>query len=159
MKLTILHLECYPPPPFYHQMVISPLTSKTNAKWLDPSHAERDLDEQEARATERFLRRFVVHTGGVFCLFFFLCFLYRSTCVLSNVSPPVAKSNAQKCTKTHKSIRKFKCVSAPAPHPLRLPLPSSSHPHPHAHQNCCKRTITFCLAMHQAIPDPRTNLS
>ena len=32
---------------------------KAYAKWLDESNADRDLDEQEARATERFLNRHV----------------------------------------------------------------------------------------------------
>lgn len=47
-----------------HQGTVSPPTSKTYAKWLDAKNADRDLDEQEARATERFLTRYARNVGS-----------------------------------------------------------------------------------------------
>lgn len=38
-------------------MGMSPAISAAHAKFLDHKTADRDLDEQEKRATERFLRR------------------------------------------------------------------------------------------------------
>lgn len=69
LELCYLSKDTPPPPLFqimhgpcifglYCQEAGSPLTSRTYAKWLDASNADRDLDEEEARATERFLKRY-----------------------------------------------------------------------------------------------------
>eukprot|EP00903_Cladosiphon_okamuranus_P021845 g20085.t1 len=58
-----------------HQMESSPEVPKSHRKFLDEDNPDRDLDEQEARATERFLRRhnsvfmYFPHVELVFLLF------------------------------------------------------------------------------------------
>ena len=53
-------------------MELSPAESKAYAMWLDEQNADRDLDDQEARASERFLRRQVVRKILDFCSGFVL---------------------------------------------------------------------------------------
>lgn len=52
----------------FFQLELSPRESKAYAKWLDEWNANRDLDDQEVKATERFLRRYVVRERSCFAL-------------------------------------------------------------------------------------------